>query len=90
MAGYNRIRKKDGAPLSDLEVKVDEALNELLSNKDSALFSEAQAARLYALSAVSVEMDGTKAIVLFVPYKQLKLYKQSHRRLVEELEKKFS
>ena len=87
---FDRIRKKDNAPLSEVERKMDEALHELLSNKDSALFSESQAARLYALAASNIEMDGTKAIVLFVPYKQLKIYKNSHRRLVEELEKKFS
>ena len=75
----------------ELEQNMDKALHEVLSQKGSNQFVNASvAARMHALSAVEVSMDGTKAIVLFVPYKLLSVFKMCHRRLVEELEKKFS
>ena len=93
--GYDRIRKKnaDGVslPLSELEQNMDKALHEVLTQKGNASFVNASvAARMHALSAAEIAMDGTKAIVLFVPYKLLSVFKMAHRPLIENLEKKFS
>lgn len=42
-------------------------------------------------AAKELEIDGShKAIVLFVPYRQLKDYHKVHKRLTQEFEKKFN
>lgn len=46
---------------------------------------------LYIVSAKELEVDGgRKAIVIFIPFRQLKEYHKIQTRLVRELEKKFS
>jgi len=46
---------------------------------------------LFISAAKELEIDGgRKAIVMFVPYRQLKDYHKIQQRLVRELEKKFS
>jgi small subunit ribosomal protein S7e len=45
---------------------------------------------LFISAARELEIDGgRKAIVMFVPYRQLKDYHKIQQRLVRELEKKF-
>ncbi|OQR79668.1 40S ribosomal protein S7-like [Tropilaelaps mercedesae] len=45
---------------------------------------------LYFVSAKEIEVGDKKAVLIYVPYPQLKLYHKIHTRLVRELEKKFS
>lgn len=51
---------------------------------------KSELAGLTLSAAKELDMDGgRKAIIIFVPYRQLKSYQKVHPRLVRELEKKF-
>lgn len=69
------------------ELEVAEALHQLEANNADL---KAELRELYIVSAKEVDVAGRKAVVLFVPYRLLKLTHKIQSRLVRELEKKFS
>ena len=88
MAAVKKIVKAGGATPDDFENQV---ANELLNLEMSATELKADLHDLYICAAKEIEMDaGRKAIVIFVPFKQLKDFHKIQPRLVRELEKKFS
>ena len=82
-----KIVKEKGAPLDAFEEEVSQALSELEANSTDL---KAELRELYLVSAKEVDVAGRKAVVLFVPYRLLKLTHKIQSRLVRELEKKFS
>ena len=83
-----KVFKKKGEKPSPLEVEVAKALLDLeLSSKD--LTEDLKS--LYISSAKQIELQGgKKAIVIFVPYRLHRQFKQIQGRLVRDLEKKFN
>ncbi len=63
-----------------------QALLELEMNSDL----KAQLRELYIAGAKEIDVQGKKAIIIFVPVPQLRAYQKIQTRLVRELEKKFS
>ncbi|XP_062575001.1 small ribosomal subunit protein eS7 isoform X2 [Saccostrea cucullata] len=51
---------------------------------------KAQLRELYITGAKEIDVQGKKAIMIFVPVPQLRAYQKIQTRLVRELEKKFS
>lgn len=87
--GRKKIVKDSTKPITELEEQVGQALLELETNSNDL---KADLKDLVISSAKEVEVSSTKkAVVIFVPYRQLKAYHRiQHRGLVRELEKKFS
>merc|ERR1712043_64703 len=61
-------------------------MGELEMNSDL----KAQLRELYITGAKEIDVQGKKAIIIFVPVPQLRQYQKIQTRLVRELEKKFS
>jgi len=82
-----KIRKSGGAEPDEFEASVaQELLNlEATSNELKGALRD-----LYITAAKEVDCGGSKAIILYVPYKLLKSYNKIQVKLVRELEKKFS
>jgi small subunit ribosomal protein S7e len=79
---------KKGAEANQLEQSVAQALHELETNVNEL---KAELRPLHLVGAREIDVVGSrKAIVLFVPFPQLKAYRKIQTRLVRELEKKFS
>ncbi|KAG8817312.1 40S ribosomal protein [Serendipita sp. 399] len=91
MSVTHKIQRTANAPTgppSDLETKVAQSFIELEANVPD-LKNELKPLQISAAKEVDVK-GGKKAVVIFVPVPQLKLYRKVHSRLTRELEKKFA
>ena len=88
MTARNKIAKPISEPVSDLEVKVAEALVDLESTVEE-LKTELRTLQISSVKELEVG-HGKKSIVVFVPVPMLKGFRKIQTRLVRELEKKFS
>ena len=87
LTGRSKIVKDRGQEPDELEEMVGQALMDLEVN---ATDLKTDLKELNIVSAKEVDCGaGRKAIVVFVPFKQLKNYHKIQVRLVRELEKKF-
>jgi small subunit ribosomal protein S7e len=86
MAAAKIQKKKGGAP-DELELTIAQEMYNLeLSGSDM----KGDLHGLVISAAKEVELaSGRKAIIMFVPYKQLKDYQKIQSRMIRELEKKF-
>eukprot|EP00624_Nannochloropsis_granulata_P000431 evm.model.NODE_11708_length_39617_cov_40.337204.9 len=82
-----KIVKPKGQEADDTDLKVASELFQLESNNPEW---KADLKDLYITAAKEVDVGKTQAIVVFVPFKLLKVYHKIQQRLVRELEKKFS
>jgi small subunit ribosomal protein S7e len=84
-----KIKKANGAEPTEFETQV---ATELFNLEMSATEIRAEMKDLYISAAKEVEVGkgGAKAVIIFVPFKQLKEFHKIQNRLVNELEKKFS
>jgi len=84
----SKIKKEKGQVPDEIESQVAQALWDV---EQSVSDIKADIRELYISSAKEIDVaGGKKAIILFVPYPQLKAFRKVHMRLVRELEKKFS
>jgi len=83
-----KIVKAGGSSPSEFEMLVAQELSnlEMSANELKSVLND-----LYISAARELEVDsGRKAVVIFVPFRQLKDFHKIQTRLVRELEKKFS
>merc|ERR1739838_1105447 len=84
-----KIFKDSGESVSDVEQALSQALVEVENNAAAEL--KAPLKELYFKSAREFDVgSGRKAIVIFVPFPQLKSWQKIQQKVVRELEKKFS
>ncbi|KAK6138986.1 hypothetical protein DH2020_027269 [Rehmannia glutinosa] len=83
-----KIHKDKDAEPTEFEENVAQALFDL-ENTNQEIKSDLK--DLYINSALQIDVSGgKKAVVIHVPYRLRKAFRKIHRRLVGELEKKFS
>jgi small subunit ribosomal protein S7e len=83
-----KIVKQAGATATELENQVAQALFDLEANSNDL---KAELKDLTILAAKEFDISsGKKAVVIFVPFTQLRAYHRVQSRLVRELEKKFA
>mgnify|MGYP003574084245 FL=1 len=88
LTGRQKIVKANGAQPDELEAQVaQELLNLEMTSKE--LKADLQDLHIAAAKELDVG-GGRKAIIIFVPFRQLKDFHKIQARLVRELEKKFS
>merc|ERR1711907_792479 len=87
MFAQKKIVKEKGAEPEPFEVDVAQALCDLEANSNDL---KAELRELHIVSAKEVDVTGRKAVVIFAPFKLLKVVHKIQSRLVRELEKKFS
>ena len=81
-----KIKKAKGGVPDDFEATVAQALVDLETSSDL----KADLSQLHIVKASEMDLTGgRKAVVIFVPFKQLKDYHKVQARLIRELEKKF-
>eukprot|EP01036_Dinobryon_divergens_P031938 gene31938-41431_t len=84
----SKIVKAGGAQPDEFETQV---AQEFLNLEIAATEIKSDLQHLHLTAAKELELDGgRKAIIIFVPFRQLKDFHKVHPRLVRELEKKFS
>lgn len=88
MATSQKIVKRDGSQPDEFESAVAQEIANLEATS-TELKGDLQGLHITAAKEVDVG-SGRKAVVLFVPYRQLKDFQKVHIRFVRELEKKFS
>ena len=87
-AGRQKIVKSGGAEPDEFEATV---AQELFNMEMSSPDFKADLQGLHIVAAKEIDVSGgRKAIVIFVPFKQLRDYHKIQPKLVRELEKKFS
>jgi small subunit ribosomal protein S7e len=83
----SRIVKAKGQSANEFELSVAQELQNIEASTSDL---KAEVVGLSITAAKEVELDGgRKAIVIFVPFRQLRDYHRIQSRLVRELEKKF-
>jgi small subunit ribosomal protein S7e len=83
----SRVVKAKGQSANEFEISVAQELQNIESSTSDL---KAEVAGLTITAAREIELDGgRKAIVIFVPFRQLRDYHRIQSRLVRELEKKF-
>lgn len=87
MFANKKIIKEKGVEPDQFELDVAQALTDLEANSNDL---KAELRELHIVSAKEVDVTGRKAVVIFVPFKLLKVVHKIQSRLVRELEKKFS
>ena len=81
-----KIRKAKGGEPDEFELTIAQEIYNLQVSSDM----KADLHSLYISAAKEVELaGGRKAIIIFVPYKQLSAYHKLQTKLIRELEKKF-
>mmetsp|Transcript_14225 Transcript_14225/g.23675 ORF Transcript_14225/g.23675 Transcript_14225/m.23675 type:complete len:192 (+) Transcript_14225:75-650(+) len=84
----SKIVKSGGATADEFELAVAQELSNL---EASATDMKADMRSLFISAAKELDLDGArKAIIIFVPFRQLKDFHKIQTRVVRELEKKFS
>lgn len=83
-----KIKKAQGQKVEELEQKVAQAIFDLEVN-NTELKDDLQTVHFVAAKEVNISKT-KKAIVIFVPERQVNTWKRVHVRVVRELEKKFS
>ena len=87
-SSLRKLKKVGDATPTDLETSVAQAIFDLEVNSKAL---KLQLYRLHFVAAKEVKINKTrKAIIIFVPLKQIHYYQRIHVTLVSELEKKFS
>jgi small subunit ribosomal protein S7e len=84
-----KVFKDSGETVSEIETSLSQALVDVENNAAADL--KAPLKELYFKSAREFDVgSGRKAIVIFVPFPQLKSWQKIQQKVVRELEKKFS
>jgi small subunit ribosomal protein S7e len=82
----SKVVKTNGKPITALERLVTKTINEIQVPE-----VQAEVPTLYLVAAKQVAVaKGRKAIVLFIPFRQQKRFGKIQKRLIAELEKKFT
>lgn len=85
-----KIKKPNNAKPDDLETQVAQAIFKLeVDAKEVPVKSDLQAVHFVAAKEVRINKQ-KKAILIFVPPRQMSIWQRLHTRIVRELEKKFS
>ena len=82
MFAHKKIVKEKGAEPEPFEVDVAQAICDLEANSNDL---KAELRELYIVSAKEVDVSGRKAVVIFVPFKLLKIVHKIQSRLVREV-----
>ena len=82
MFAQKKIVKEKGAEPEPFEVDVAQAICDLEANSNDL---KAELRELYIVSAKEVDVAGRKAVVIFVPFKLLKIVHKIQSRLVREV-----
>ena len=82
MFAAKKIVKEKGAEPEAFELEVGQALCDLEANSNDL---KAELRELYIVSAKEVDVTGRKAVVIFVPFKLLKVVHKIQSRLVREV-----